>query len=128
MFRWLTIVLMLVAFPVAARAQGKAKKPAPQVLVKNVRIFDGKSEKLTAANLLVEGHLIKTISTGAIEARADADVIDGGGRVLMPGLIDMHSHIGLQEGLLEGRDDWDAFAMGAMTAYVMVGYLKQGFT
>ena len=41
--------------------------------------------------MLVEGNLIKDVSTDAIEADGAA-VIDGGGRTLMPGLIDAHWH------------------------------------
>jgi imidazolonepropionase-like amidohydrolase len=59
-------------------------------LFTNVNVFDGKNEKLIEkANVLVEGNIIKTVSTEKIEA-GDATVIDGGGRTLMPGLIDAH--------------------------------------
>ena len=57
-----------------------------------------------------------------------AQVIDGGGRTLMPGLIDMHSHLCLQEGMTEGKSAYDQMAMGAFTAHVMLEYLDQGFT
>lgn len=46
----------------------------------------------------------------------------------MPGLIDMHSHLCIQEGMLEGRDDFDMMAMGAMCANDCMDYLNQGFT
>jgi len=62
-------------------------------LITNVNVFDGKNEKLIEkANVSVEGNKIKAISTGKIEA-GDATVIDGGGRTLMPGLIDTHQHL-----------------------------------
>ena len=66
-------------------------KPA-QTLINNVNIFDGENEKLIEnANVLIEGNLIKTISTSPIKAKG-ATVIDGGGRTLMPGLTDAHWH------------------------------------
>lgn len=68
--------------------------PAPSgaILFENVRIFDGKGSTLSAAsNVLVKGNVIERISTAPIEA-AGAQVISGGGRVLMPGLIDAHWH------------------------------------
>lgn len=68
--------------------------PAPSgaILFENVRIFDGKASTLSAAsNVLVKGNVIERISTAAIEP-AGAEVISGGGRVLMPGLIDAHWH------------------------------------
>jgi len=43
------------------------------------------------ANILVDGKLIEAISTENL-ATEDAIVLDGKGRTLMPGLIDMHWH------------------------------------
>ncbi len=60
-----------------------------------MRIFDGKSETLTSGNVLVEGNLIKQISSGPIRSGAGATVIDGSGRTLLPGLIDAHEHLNL---------------------------------
>lgn len=65
------------------------------VLFRNVRIFDGKSPALSPpSEVLVRGGAIERISASPItgEAAARARVIDGGGRVLMPGLTDMHWH------------------------------------
>ena len=76
-----------------------AQTPAPAdkigTLFQNVRIFDGKSETLTAPmNVLVRGTTIEKISEGPIPAAIldKPTVIAGGGRTLMPGLIDMHWH------------------------------------
>ncbi|MET3996066.1 imidazolonepropionase-like amidohydrolase [Bradyrhizobium sp. JR7.2] len=61
------------------------------VLFRNVRIFDGKNATLSAAsNVLIRNRKIEKISTADIAATGQ--VIDGGGRVLMPGLIDAHWH------------------------------------
>lgn len=76
-----------------ARAQVAGKTG---VLFEDVRIFDGTSPTLsTASNVLVLGNRIAAISTSPIEVPADASVtrIAGGGRTLMPGLIDAHTHI-----------------------------------
>src|SRR5215470_13538856 len=80
-----------------------AQSPAPAIagntgpvtLFSNVRIFDGKSDKLSApSNVLVRRNVIEKISDKPIptDRRADTTIIDGGGRTLMPGLIDMHWH------------------------------------
>lgn len=70
------------------------EEPKPKILFTNVNVFDGKNEKLIKnANVLVEGNLIKTVSTGTIEPKGATNVIDGGGRTLMPGLIDAHYHV-----------------------------------
>jgi len=64
-------------------------------IFENVRIFDGKSENLSVpSNVLVRGNFIERITTTPIpvDRQADTHVIAGGGRVLMPGLSDMHWH------------------------------------
>ena len=64
-----------------------------KTLITNVHIFDGvNSERIENANVLIAGNLIESVSTDEIEAEG-ADVIDGGGRTLMPGISDTHTHI-----------------------------------
>ena len=83
----LSLPALLPLLPAQAQ-QGAA------VLFQNVRIFDGRSDTLSASsNVLVRGNKIEKISPAAITAdAAQTVVIDGGGRVLMPGLIDAHWH------------------------------------
>jgi hypothetical protein len=75
---------------------GAPKVPAPAMTdFHNVRIFDGHSDRLSApSNVRVKGDVIERISTDPLPAEPgiDATVIDGGGRTLMPGLIDNHWH------------------------------------
>ena len=87
-----------VSSPPASPGAASAATAAPEVAVtlfKNVRIFDGKAEKLTdPSNVMVRGNIIERVSSNTIQSPADANVtvIDGGGRTLMPGLIDAHVH------------------------------------
>jgi imidazolonepropionase-like amidohydrolase len=77
-----------------AQASTPARR-ARVTLFENVRIFDGKGAALsTPANVLIRGNVIERISTQPIpvDRRADTRIIDGGGRTLMPGLIDVHWH------------------------------------
>jgi imidazolonepropionase-like amidohydrolase len=113
-----------IIFSPLAIAQDSAPK---QTLFTNVQIFDGVNEERTTGNVLVESNLIKQVSEEPISAPG-ATMVDGGGGTLMPGLIDMHSHICLQEGMLEGKEKFDQMAMGAMSAHVLTDYLDQGFT
>jgi len=72
-----------------------AGNTGPVTLFSNLRIFDGKSDKLSAPSyVLVRGNVIEKISTTPLptDRRADTTLIDGGGRTLMPGLIDAHWH------------------------------------
>jgi imidazolonepropionase-like amidohydrolase len=79
-----------VGLSTTIRAQ---QAPAPVALFQNVRIFDGKSGALSGRrDLLVSGNIIERVALPPIAAEAGIGVIDGGGRTLMPGLIDMHWH------------------------------------
>jgi imidazolonepropionase-like amidohydrolase len=61
-------------------------------IFKNARIFDGLHEECPEnQQILIEGGMIREISDKALTID-DARVIDVGGRLLMPGLIDAHVH------------------------------------
>ncbi len=65
-------------------------------LFQNVRVFNGIDEVLSdPVNVLVRGNLIEKISSEPIptDRRGDTRLIDGSGKVLMPGLIDAHTHV-----------------------------------
>jgi imidazolonepropionase-like amidohydrolase len=115
---------------ITAHRPVSAQDEAPtQILFTNVNIFDGKTNGLARGmNVLVEGNLIKTILLSAISA-PDATVIDGGGRTLMPGLIDNHVHLMLNGGGLldiEANQTWEDIAIGGVVMAEL--YLMEGFT
>jgi imidazolonepropionase-like amidohydrolase len=65
-------------------------------LFQNVRVFNGRDLDLSPpCHVLVRGNKIEKISTDPIptDRRGDTQLIDGGGRTLMPGLIDAHTHL-----------------------------------
>jgi imidazolonepropionase-like amidohydrolase len=104
MIRGLRLVLpgsLAIGLCQAGLAQEAVPPPSPAAAVgepvtlfRNVRIFDGRSAALSApADVLIEGNRIGRISASPISVDPnDARVIEGGGRVLMPGLIDAHWH------------------------------------
>ncbi len=74
----------------AAKADDQA---VSEVLFDQVRVFDGQSERLSApTQVLVRGNLIVVIGDD-LEVSDGAQVIDGQGHTLMPGLIDAHVHL-----------------------------------
>jgi imidazolonepropionase-like amidohydrolase len=84
-----TIALLLGATSASALTQGE-----PETLFRNVRIFDGKSDRLSApTSVLVRGNRIAAIGPSA--AAPGATIVEGQGRTLMPGLIDVHVHLTL---------------------------------
>lgn len=80
----------------AARAHaspGTAPARASGTLFQNVRIFGGTSGVLSApSHVLVTGHTIARVSIAPMTVDPSVTVVAGEGRVLMPGLIDMHWH------------------------------------
>jgi imidazolonepropionase-like amidohydrolase len=73
-------------------ASSAQAQQAAATLFQGVRIFDGKSGALSGpSNVLIKDNKIEKISTAAIAAEG-ARTIEGGGRTLMPGLIDNHWH------------------------------------
>jgi imidazolonepropionase-like amidohydrolase len=84
-----------LASPGRSHAQSipSSAPPAQSVLFKNVRIFDGTSAGLREGlGVLVQDQHIRAVTAGNPATPDGARVIDCGGRVLMPGLIDMHWH------------------------------------
>ncbi|HEX5725689.1 MAG TPA: CIA30 family protein [Longimicrobiaceae bacterium] len=79
------LTLAALAAPLAAAAQ-----PVPAVLFREVRVFDGE-RMLPAQDVLVEGGRIVRLGRG-LAAPAGAEVVDGRGKTLLPGLIDAHTH------------------------------------
>jgi imidazolonepropionase-like amidohydrolase len=115
--------------PPKAKAATEEKKPV-QILFKNVNIFDGFSDKLAKGmSVLVEGNFIKEVGT-SIDAPG-AYVVDGGGRTMTPGLIDMHQHVMLNppEGTAAYQTKWDDAAGGAFAHHHLVNsMLLKGIT
>lgn len=117
-------VIVSMCLPLLASAQDEA---LAQTLFTNVHIFDGLNNERMTGNVLVEGNLIKQVSAEAIDAPG-ATVIDGDGRTLMPGLIDMHTHTGLKRGVPDHEFMWDGQATGAMAHETMMQYIDMGYT
>ncbi|MFE3291424.1 dihydroorotase [Rhodococcus sp. NPDC059234] len=79
---------------------------ANDVLIVGARIY-GEGEP---RDVLVSGGEIREIGAG-LTAPEGADVIDAGGQVLLPGFVDMHTH--LRE---PGREDTETIATGSAAA------------
>ncbi|MBV5262440.1 amidohydrolase family protein [Pinisolibacter sp. B13] len=90
-------VLNGIAASLAAPALGFvspvfAQNATKPILLRNANIFDGMNGKLVEGRgVLIEGNFIKALTASA-DTVADVDVIDCGGRTLMPGMIDAHWH------------------------------------
>jgi imidazolonepropionase-like amidohydrolase len=89
----MTASAAVLGLPRRVSAQPASAQPSRSILFTNFRLFDGKSGSLREGlRLLVEGNRIKDIVTGNPAAPDGAQMIDCGGNILMPGLIDAHWH------------------------------------
>ena len=80
--------------------QQRLRHPLPGgTLLRNARVFDSERGALGEASdvLLRDGRIAAITPTGTVPVQAD-HVIDAGGRVLAPGLFDMHAHYGAWDG------------------------------
>ena len=65
-----------------------------RTLFTNVKIFDGTGARPFAGEVLVQGNRIDKVAKGKSGiARGGAEVIDGGGGTLMPGMTEGHGHL-----------------------------------
>ena len=118
--------LCSIAGPLAAQTGA-----TDATLFRNVRIFDGTGKPLSApSNVLVRGNRIERISNAPIvlDGPAGVSVIDGGGRTLMPGLIDMHWHTLLARPRFSELLTVDVGYLNVLAAAEATATLMRGFT
>ena len=99
-----------------------------QLLFKNFQLLEPEVGELQGGHeLLVEGDKVKESSSKPIKAPG-ADVIDCGGRTMMPGLIDSHVHVILSEVNIGYLESIPLTLMTARAARLMLGMINRGFT
>jgi imidazolonepropionase-like amidohydrolase len=91
MKRPLATVLAILCGSVVATAAS-----AQNLVVTNARILDGAGGEIANGTIVVEGGVIRSVRAGAAPA-GSANVVDAGGRTVMPGFIDAHRHVGAAE-------------------------------
>lgn len=101
-----SIVLLLAVLPLApASAESAAPNPehayasaynpqeAPPTVIRGATILDGRGNRLSNADILMRDGKIESIGQ-SVAAPPDAIVVNGAGKWLTPGIIDVHSHLG----------------------------------
>ena len=83
-----------------ARARRLPHRPAGQLLISDVSVFDAESARLDPhRDVLIGGNRIISIASAGAPPDG-AQVIDGRGKTLLPGLWDMHAHVSPTDGML----------------------------
>src|SRR5499427_440686 len=104
------------------------EEPMTRYLFRNVNLLDPAQDELLGGHeVLVEGELVREVSDRPLQA-GDATVIDGGGRTLMPGLIDCHVHVFLSELNIRNLEHVPLTLMTARAAEAMRAMIDRGFT
>src|SRR5215208_5486452 len=99
-----------------------------QFLFRNFQLLEPEIGELRGGHeLLIEGETVRETSDKTIKS-AGADVIDCGGRTLMPGLIDSHVHVMLSEVNIRFLEAVPLTLMTARAARLMLAMLDRGFT
>ena len=123
-----TVALSMTA---AATAPPSPSAQPTGVLFENVRIFNGSSDRLSPpSNVLVVGNVIQTISIAPVAPPAGTLVqrIEGGGRTLMPGLIDAHVHMMMAETPMQVALSADPEYLALVAGRGATATLVRGFT
>lgn len=84
-------------------ARTLARRPAGPVVLRNANLFDaGSGRVLPRTTIVVTGNRITAVGPdGRVAFPPGAEVIDASGKTVLPGLWDMHVHIGDNDGLLQ---------------------------
>jgi imidazolonepropionase-like amidohydrolase len=94
----------------------------------NARVFDSVRGLVQApGTLVIEGDRIVGVTEGPLQVD-DAQVIDAGGRVVLPGLIDAHVHVVAASHDLVGLAQQPPSLVSAQSSHIMRDMLMRGFT
>ena len=98
-----------------------------RLLLTNARVLDVRGGALESSqSILIENGRITSV--GGDARAADAETIDVGGRVVMPGLCDAHVHVTAATANLSAIRHWSPAYVTAHAAQILEGMLMRGFT
>jgi imidazolonepropionase-like amidohydrolase len=97
-------------------------------ILRNASVLDAASGSLhDGQSVAVENGRIADVGPG-LAGPADALVIDAGGRTVMPGLIDAHTHPAIVDHDVFAMSEWSPAYVAARASRALAGMLARGFT
>jgi len=100
--RFTAIVGALLVLLIPSMAGAAPPPDSPSViLIQNATVLTVSHGTLEHASILIKDGKIAEVGL-SIKAPKDAQIIDGAGQFVMPGIIDCHSHIAIDGGVNEG--------------------------
>ncbi len=116
-----------VAEGIDLRFEIAADKPAGTIAITGARIVtmrgarDGEQEVIEDGTLVVEGNRIAAVGPAdEVDVPAGAVVVDGTGRTVIPGLIDVHAHGAMARSEITPEQNWAQYsnlAFGVTTVH-----------
>src|SRR2546426_6884758 len=99
--RLITLLSFLSMNGLCLAQAGRVQQPDKTTVIREARLFDGKSERVVSPGVvIVSGAKIQAVGSGA-SVPAGADIIDLGDATILPGFMDVHTHLTSQ-----ASDDW----------------------
>ena len=100
-----------------------------RLVVRDANLFDSEAGVMRpGTTIIVEGDRIATVTQEPVRVDDAAELIDAGGRAVLPGLIDAHVHVVATSHDLAGLALQPASLVTAESAQVMRAMLLRGFT
>lgn len=117
------------AFLMFVAASGALATESDGIVIRNVNVFDGVNEKLLKhQDVLIVGGIIQQLDDTAIDSPEGAQIIDGGGRTLMPGMIDVHTHLAITTALDDIHGNITPEENAIRSTVIARDFLVDGFT
>ncbi|EMR02310.1 amidohydrolase family protein [Cesiribacter andamanensis] len=88
----------------------KTDVPTGKIAFTNARIISMKGDEvIEGGTLVVEGNRIVAVGKG-VAVPADAHMVDASGKTIMPGLVDVHAHLGTFRLGMSPQKQWSYYA------------------
>lgn len=97
---------------------------AQNIVLKNVRLIDGTgSAPVDNATVVLSGGKIRDVGPASrVKTPEGAEVVDLSGKTVMPGIINLHGHVGMVKGLSQDMENYTREnAEGQLKTYAMYG-------
>ena len=106
----LVLLLQLLLLSCAEKpVQAPATPSGPvAVVIDGAQVWDGTgAEPVQDAVVVIKGDRIDAIGPrGSVTVPANARTVDAKGKTIIPGLINMHGHVGMTKGLKQGKENY----------------------
>jgi len=71
-----------------------APYPGVPTVIRNATVFDGEGGRIEGGTVVLAGGVVQAVGGPELPVPEGAQVIDGTGKFVTPGIIDVHSHLG----------------------------------